>query len=268
MDLRESKYTDHETMSRVKRNEKIYDEIKDMDIDNYNVRSNAVVLGNQENEIDVEKIKKILDTKYNQVPKRKSIRLEEDEDKGEEVKEEKEITKEYNINSILAKAKDKKHETYEDVRAKKLRDTQFDILNNLDLDNADKPEEDEESTDEGIMELINTISINEKKIKEQNNVTLDDLENLSQDDNKDDCQDLKNEIEKIEKTSKILNNKEENLDNSFYETKDLFQENDFEDNDFVEEKKLGLGVKILIIVLVIAFIIGLLMFLKSYLSIK
>ena len=54
------KYSDDKKMSRVTRNEELYKEIKDSELDGYNIRSNATVIGNQEPEIDIEKIKKIL----------------------------------------------------------------------------------------------------------------------------------------------------------------------------------------------------------------
>ena len=138
--------------------EELYKEINDASLDNFTVRSNATVIGNQDPEIDIEKIKKILDTKYNNAPRRKSIRIDIPE---EEEEVDTEPTKEYDLNVVLEKAKDELPETYEEARAKKLRNTQFDILNNLHIE---EPHEEEEPTkaEEDLMELINTISINEK----------------------------------------------------------------------------------------------------------
>ena len=116
--------------SRVSKHEDLYREISKNEIDGYEVKSNATVLGANENEIDVEKIKKILDTKYNEVPKRKSIRIEEENNE----KKEEEVTKEYDINVVLEKAREQKNDNYEEERLKKLRDTQFDILKNLNIE--------------------------------------------------------------------------------------------------------------------------------------
>ena len=119
METRMNKYYEEEEIptSRTKKNEDLYKEINKNDIDNYEIKSNSTVLGETKAEIDVEKIKKILDTKYNEIPKRKSIRLEET---NEEV-EEKEITKEYDINVVLEKAKENKTENYEEERLKKIK---------------------------------------------------------------------------------------------------------------------------------------------------
>ena len=161
MDTRMNKY-DNKSFSRVAKNEELYKEINDASLDNFSVRSNATVIGNQDPEIDIEKIKKILDTKYNNAPKRKSIRIDIPE---EEEEVDTEPTKEYDLNVVLEKAKDELPETYEEARAKKLRNTQFDILNNLHIE-EDQEEEEPSKAEEDLMELINTISINEKKISE------------------------------------------------------------------------------------------------------
>ena len=74
MDTRINKYNESDKMSRVSKNSDLYKQINDSELDNFNVHSNATVIGNQEREIDVEQIKKILDKRYNSAPKRKSIR--------------------------------------------------------------------------------------------------------------------------------------------------------------------------------------------------
>ena len=76
MDSRMNKYSDDNRMSRVSKNASLYKEINESKLDNFSVKSNATVIGNQEPEIDIEKIKKILDKKYNEPPKRRSIRVE------------------------------------------------------------------------------------------------------------------------------------------------------------------------------------------------
>ena len=134
MDSRMNKYSEDNKMSRVSKNASLYKEINDSELDNFSVKSNATVIGNQEPEIDIEKIKKILDKKYNEAPKRRSIRVEPREEESKLVDDT--PTKEYDLNVILEKAKGEKSETYEEARAKKLRNTQFDILNNLKIDNT------------------------------------------------------------------------------------------------------------------------------------
>ena len=67
-------------MTRTTRNQDLYKDISKSELENYSIKSNATILGDNKNEIDVEKIKKILDTKYNEVPKRKTIKIEEEEE--------------------------------------------------------------------------------------------------------------------------------------------------------------------------------------------
>lgn len=273
MESRMNKY-DNKNLSRVAKNEELYKKINESNLDNFSVRSNATVIGNQEPEIDIEKIKKILDTKYNSAPKRRSIRIDmpEEEEKIDEVK-----TKEYDLNVILEKAKDEKEETYEEVRAKKLRNTQFDILNNLNLEEA-QSEKQSESTkaEEDLIELINTISINEKKINEiseqltteeakEESSPLDLLTELKGSENTEVYEGMTTEItqklnEEKEET-KITTKKEEPIDNSFY-TNSLFNKNDFKDDE--EEKRLSIAIKILIVLVILCFLAGLFLFIKSF----
>lgn len=276
------KYSDDKKMSRVTRNEELYKEIKDSELDGYNIRSNATVIGNQEPEIDIEKIKKILDTKYNEAPKRKSIRVEPKHEENSIIDDV--PTKEYDLNIILEKAKDEKPETYEEARAKKLRNTQYDILNNLNIgdndedysveNNIEKPEINK--AEEDLMELINTITINEAKVKEEAiknkkdevdplNI-LEDLKGSGDTAVYDKIEDIP--TPKVEEDKKEESKVPENtLDDSFY-TKSLFKKKDFEDGsqDFLDDNKMGIGVKILIVLVIIIFAAGLFLFLKSFLN--
>lgn len=269
MDTRINKYNESKDMSRVSKNEKLYEQINSNELDNFSVRSNATVIGNQEREIDIEKIKKILDKRYNETPKRRSIRVEQEET---ETKTLEEPTKEYDLTKVLEKAKDDKEDSYEENRAKKLRNTQFDILNNLNIESGKEEVVEEvpkKNAEEDLMNLINTIAINESKlnsIKEEND-PLDILSDLKGDDNTQVYESMKEEIAEENKEIKEIDEvkKEESIDESFY-TSNLFKKKDFEDeDDFVEENKFGIGIKILIILLVIIFIVGIIIAIKSFL---
>ena len=299
MDSRMNKYSENESMSRVSRNHELYKEINDGELDNFSVKSNATVIGNQEPEIDIEKIKKILDTKYNEAPKRRSIRIEQ---KEEEKVEDDVPTKEYDLNVILEKAKGEKQESYEEARAKKLRNTQYDILNNLKID-TDKYQSDEEKilkvedekteinkAEEDLMELIHTITLNEAKIKEEakkedsddefDTGAVDPLSILEDLKGSEDTAVYDKMVEEVKtsatsnivlndesKEEKKLEEKEEvdtKLDDSFY-TKSLFKKKDFVDDDF-SDVKTNIWVKIIIVIVVIAFAVGLFFFLRSFLD--
>lgn len=269
MDTRINKYNESDRMSRVSKNSDLYKQINDSELDNFNVHSNATVIGNQEREIDVEQIKKILDKRYNDRPQRRSIRVEPREEVS---RLDKDDTKEYDLTKVLEKAKDEKVETYDEVRAKKLRNTQYDILNNLNIEETEEKEEKSLNPEENLMNLINTITINEAKKKEDKDVDpLDILTDLKGHDDTQVYESMETSVTKIteikEKEKENLNkeeSKKETLDNSFY-TSDLFKKKDFEDeNDFVEDDKVGLGIKILIVLVIIVFLVGLFLFIKSF----
>ena len=269
MDTRINKYNESDKMSRVSKNSDLYKQINDSELDNFNVHSNATVIGNQEREIDVEQIKKILDKRYNDRPQRRSIRVEPREEVS---RLDKDDTKEYDLTKVLEKAKDEKVETYDEVRAKKLRNTQYDILNNLNIEETEEKEEKSLNPEENLMNLINTITINEAKKKEDKDVDpLDILTDLKGDDDTQVYESMETSVTKIteikEKEKENLNkeeSKKETLDNSFY-TSDLFKKKDFEDeNDFVEDDKVGVGIKILIVLVIIVFLVGLFLFIKSF----
>lgn len=262
METRIDKYNESRSMSRVAKNSDLYKEINDSALDNFSVRSNATVIGNQEKEIDVEQIKKNLDKRYNSAPKRKSIRIEPQEEVSRISVDD---TKEYDLTKVLEKAKDEKVETYEEIRAKKLRNTQYDILNNLNLDVKEDTEEKKIDPEENLMNLINTITINEAKKKESVKEDIDPLDILTDLKGEDNTQ-VYDSITSVTTITEVKENKdkEEVIDNSFY-TDNLFKKKDFEDdsNDFVDEEKLGIGIKILIALVIIVFVVGLVLFIKS-----
>ena len=254
MSSRMTKYYNDEDIatSRFQRNEELYREINKNELDNYDIKSNATIIGENKNEIDVEKIKRILDNKYNETPKRRSIRLEE----TEVVEDEVEITKEYDINIILEKAREQKTENYEEERLKKLRDTQFDILKNLNIA-REEPEENEE--EENLKNLINTIAFNEKNSLLHDSTPLDILSDLKGSENTEVLTGLKEEIEKKENIT------DTQMINSFYTSSNALKQNDFEDmEDFSKSiESNNTFVKLIIALIVIVFVIGIAILIKS-----
>lgn len=233
------KYYDIDTSigSRTARNSELYKEITKAEIENFDVKSNATVLGNNKDNIDVEKIKSILDTHYNDAPKRRSIKIEDMPYTGEitPIIE----TKEYDINVILDKAKEEKKVDYKEDRAKRLRNTQFDILNNLDIDPKDYvedyDEEDQETEDlktsaQELEELINTITLNEKEQEEKD---LDDTDDYTDeftdsftDDIKEAIKEQEEKTEDITEINEITEEKEEkkNLDDTPTDPLEMFSD--------------------------------------------
>ena len=131
----EKYYDNHElTKSRLDKNEQLYKDINQLNLEKFNPNNNVKVIGDNENIIDVDKIKNLLEKNYKTTPKRKTITLDNYEDEDIDLED----TKEYDINSILEKAREEKEIDYNKDRLKKIRDTQFDILNSLDLKEYEK----------------------------------------------------------------------------------------------------------------------------------
>jgi len=281
MKSRSEKYYDEDTkvyQSRTSRNSNLYKEINKSELNDFNIASNAKVIGeNDSNSVNVDKLKEILEKNYHDIPKRREVKL------VPEVKEpslELEETKEYDINAILEKAREEKEVDYEKERLKKLRDTQYDILKNLNVE--EEPRETKaagDKTKEELLELINTITENE--IHKTKLDPLDILTDLKGEDTNtmimganDTTEILKNLVaekneEKIQEPKKPTTSEEkkDKIDNSFYTNSLSFTQSDFDDfNDLkedVESHKLLLH--IIIIVITIAIIIGIVILLNSVL---
>ena len=246
--------------SRTERNKELYKEIAKSEIDKFELTSNATVLSDAKNNIDIEKIKKILDTKYNEVPKRRSIRLEKEEEKKPIVFED---TKEYDINAVLEKAKEEKEINYEKDRLKKLRDTQYNILSNLDLNKNSKEEPDSQ---DDLMELINTITAKELENKKKKDLDpLDILTDLKGDGEvtspieKDFVEEPINDTITKEDAELVMKTVSD-VDKSFFTSTNGFTDSDFDDfNDLKAEvnshKVIIIVVAVVLMLLVIAAIV-------------
>ena len=266
MQTRMEKYTDvHEEVGqRFKKNEELYKKISDQELDKYTVKTNATVLDDNGTNIDVEHIKRILETRYNSAPKRKSIVIPED--KTEEIPSVVE-TKEYDINLILEKAKENENADYDKNRFKKLRDTQYDILKDLNLNSDELSTKEVEQDKDELMELINTITQKELENRKKEEDPLDLFPDLKGDENTVVLDGMKEEIEKTLENEEI---EEKELENSFYTTSTAFTQSDFDDFDDLKKEvkshKLLLTIVTVIIIIAILFCIYLL--LDHFLSIN
>lgn len=267
MQTRMEKYTEaHEEVGlRFKKNEDLYKTISDEELNNYNVKTNATVIDDNGTNIDVEHIKRILETRYNSAPKRKSIVVpEDDQTKDLDVIE----TKEYDINLILQKAKEQETADYDKNRFKKIRDTQYDILKDLNLSDVKKetPEEDKPVEKDELMSLINTITQKELENREKNSSDpLDLFPDLKGSEDTVVLEGMKDELNEYissaemniqDEKPKQTESNESSLDNSFYTTSTVFTQSDFD--DFEDLKKEVKGNKILLVIVTILIIAGLL----------
>ena len=161
--------------SRVSKNQELYKEVSYAELDNFDLNSNVSVLGDNTSNIDITKIMDILDERYNEGPKKKSLG---DTDELELPKINLDETREYDINSILAKAKEEKEFDYEEDRLKKLNEDAESILKDIDADEEEFDREESKvinkaKTDEAeLLDLINTITAKELIKEEANMDTL------------------------------------------------------------------------------------------------
>lgn len=180
--------------SRIKKNEKLYKEVSNLELEDFDLNSNVSVIGDNTDNISLDEIKDILDKKYRENPRKKSFG-DTDELSLPEIHLDE--TREYDINSILEKAKEKKEVNYEEDRLKKIRNTQYDILKSLDIMNGEEEieetEEPEKPTDrrpapnhveseKKLLDLIDTITAKELIDNEENlqvSGELDPLDILS-----------------------------------------------------------------------------------------
>ena len=278
MKTRMEKYYDEENNNialRERKNKNLYENINDYEVEDYEIKTNATVLDNNAKNIDVEKIKKILDTKYNKQPKRRSIVVDEEDYQEPDISLDE--TREYDINAILEKARSEKEVDYEKERLKKIRDTQYDILNSLDIDTEKKEETTEEKNE--LMDLINTITAKELEVKNQKEDLdpLDILTDLKGSDNTV-VVDGVHEEESVNETSPIMSleeadkikptimeNKTQDLTNTLQ-----FTQSDFDDfNDLKKEVKSSRALIYIVIVIVCLILIaGVIIFLNKFLNLS
>lgn len=264
MKSRAEKYLNEDTeyiQKRTSKNQALYEEMNDSELKDITITSNARVIGeNEDNSVNVDKIKEILEKNYHDIPKRSTVKLaEETQEENIEMEE----TREYDINAILERAREEKEIDYDKDRLKKIRDTQYDILKNLDFPQAKEETKPESKSKEELLNLINTITENELQKTKVDLDPLDILTDLKGDDNTvviGSSEEPKSSLEEAIKTSKI--------DDSFYTNSLSFSQSDFDDfndlKDQVESNKVI--VRVLIVIVAIAIIVGIVFFLNNALN--
>lgn len=274
MNSRMDRYTNKTNIGRrSQKNEELYKQVSQESIEEFNVNSNVSILKDDAKNIDLEMLKEMLEKKYREPSRKKTIKLEDLEEVEEQIKLEQ--TREYDINAILEKAKEKKTVDYETERLKKIRDTQYDILKGLDLSKKE-PEEMQKVTndEEKLMSLINTITANElsKKEKEESVDPLDILSDLKGNDNTAVIEGLKENTSSntqinTDKIKEVVKKEvQSQIDNSFYTKSFKLSQKDFEEFKDLEDdvKTNKIFVTILTIIVILAFVFGVFLFLNNY----
>lgn len=271
MQTRMDKYnTNNEAIgSRTQKNKALYEETRNADLTSFDVNSNESVIGESKNRIDVSEVQKIISERYNlDAPKRKSIDIPNvEEPVPQDVLQN---TKEYDINAILAKAKQGKNVDYNKERLKKVRDAQIEILSNLDLELKkveDPKTPHQKMAEENLMELINTITQieikNKKEYAKETSEALDLLSDLKGDDEestkstgKKDATGEFTEEYTDEYTEEVTEDitKDQDKTARLLSTADLEAYNEF--SDVSKQDSGSFILKIFIFILIIALIVG------------
>jgi hypothetical protein len=272
MNSRMDKYENEtpEYKKRTDKNAKLYEENTMGDYDKFDVNSNVSILKNNARNIDVDQIKEMLDKKYrDNFPKRQSISLDDSSNSYSQNSEDiKEDTKEYDINSILAKAKENKNLDYNEDRLNRVHNNDVDLINQINSKYSETNKENE--NEEQLMELINTITELELKNKDlkPEEATSDDLLNLK---GNTDTVVLPPADGDSDKANKALNEPQnESIDetNTFYTGKLSIKKEDYDDFKDIQDdiKSNSILIKILIFIFILAILSVVIYFLNKYLN--
>lgn len=289
METRASKFSDDTGMSRTKKNQNLYNEISELQMDTFDVNSNSHVLSKDGRTIDIDKLRDMLDKRYREDVKKKTLGEIDESEERESISLAE--TREYDINEILSKAKENKENDYEIERLKKLRNTQVDILNQLNIEALGKIDDrvkavSDDEKDE-LKTLIDTINLTEETNAIKRSEEMDPLDlfgDLKGDDDTkiDGVNEFTDEItkqSKLQDAKKIEDKKDDkedtkeitktnNLDKSFYTDSTKFNTEDFDDFSDLKEDvgATKIIIRILIVLIIIAFICGVVFLLNSILN--
>lgn len=235
MKSRLSKYENNDGLSRVTRNQNLYDDMYE------NTNYTNMVVIDDSNEIDISKIKEIIDNEKSKTSRAKKHNFDMAEyDSIVPLKPEEE--KLYDINEVLKEAKSKRDIVEEANEKSKIQNYKF--KNNLDD------------------ELSKTRKVYENLIKEEKELLnmMNTMTNLSSDDI---ASDMFQDLTKDEGLTEVLdevqdvNIKQINDDSTEYSTDTfMFNTRDFEDMDTLKDdvRRTSMFIRILIIILIILII--------------
>ncbi len=153
------KYENYSTngMSRTSRNQHIYSSNDLNELSRIKTNTNVSVISDATKTIDLDKIRKYLDAS-NDSSEEKYQRISLELPKEEEVVVVKREEKDYDIKSVLERAKENREVDYEIDRHRKINNTQIDILKSI------KIREQKQPIDDDILEPIDELNTEEKTL--------------------------------------------------------------------------------------------------------
>lgn len=237
MKSRLNKYENSDNLSRVTKNQNLYDDM----YENTNY-SNMVVIDDS-NEIDIQKIKEIIDKEKNTARKTRENKFNKEEYDSivpKKIEEE----KLYDINEVLKEAKSRRDIIEEANEKRKIENYRFNDNLQEELSKTRKVYENLIKEEKELLNLMNTMT----------NVTSDDIasdmfQDLTKDDNLTEVLDEKDSVD----IKQISDDSTEYSTDTF-----MFNTKDFEGLDSIKEDvmKTNIFIKILIAIVIICVIAG------------
>ena len=285
-------------ISRVNKNNDLYESIKSSDLTRIKNNDNVRVIENNGKTIDIAKIKKYLEENNTREIENKKRTIVPKDEQSEKVNNE--IRKNYDINSVLENAKKTREIDYDRERYKKLKREEYDILSKLKMyDTEEVPlEKDDFNTEEKtLIDLINTVTIHkgdlnlledlmggedeettlpiEEEIKQEKLVKTSDKVGVTEEIPLVSSEELTEKVNEINqnktqdfsKTKELVDLKEKTMDleNSFYTSSMKFSKEDFEGFDELEKSvKKNSVLTIFLLILLVIFIIATLIVIANY----
>ena len=243
---------------RSRKNQSLYDEIRNLDTYS-NIEGVATI--EHANEIDMNEVRKLLKNRENYKKQREAGILTEE--KKEIIKEDipKPVEKNYDINAILNKMKQKQE--INDSEHRKLSDDQYDFLKKLNAKN-DNIQKEIEKEEKELNDVINTIKLSKKALEDTDAGLFEDLKS---DTMVGDASSIKSIIdEEKEKKKELEDTSTMQLDKSFYTSSFGFTKSDFEElkdmNQKIKKSNKFIIVLLVVLILGIAGAITYFVFLK------
>ena len=237
--------------SRTKRNTRLYNSIY-----SYGKYSNieGIASIDNTNQIDITKVKKMLETREKYQAERKYRRLTNEENVVQELPKVRSRYKEedrtYDIMDVLNKAREKKEP---DDKERVLSKTSYDVLKNLDLKRKNSVEDydNEDDLKDMIQTISNTSMLNKLDDADLAADMFSDLKGHNEDTQVGNLNNIKELIEENKNNEK---KKEQTMDNSFFTSNLKLKKKDFV--EYGEEEKKGSVFKTIFVTILILGIIA------------
>ena len=245
--------TENKGKTRTKRNTKLYNSIY-----SYGKYSNieGIASIDNTNEIDITKVKKMLETREKYQAERRYRRLTNENKElaslpkvSKRYKEDEDRT--YDIMDVLSKARENKEP---DDKERVLSKTSYDVLKNIEVKRNVNKKDYDDDIDDMIQTITNTGMLNKMDDADLAADMFSDLKAKDDDTKVGNLNNLKQLIDENKKDSFLENKKEQTMDNSFFTSNLKLKKKDFVNYDEDEIKKGSVFKTIFVTILILGII--------------